>query len=248
MSEILIEACVTSAASAMNAEKSGALRVELCENLIEGGTTPSAGMITKTREHTSIGLFVMIRPRGGDFCYSEIEFEIMKEDVKTAALLGADGVVAGILHPDGTIDVERMAELRVLSGDMEFTCHRAFDMTVDKFKALEDLISIGIDRILTSGGKNKAPEGVSLIKQLIDKANGRIIIMPGSGVNEDTVSEIRKNSGAREFHVTGRSLYPGRMKYRNPDISMGDNPLVPEFDQWVTNPDRIKRIVDMANK
>ena len=248
MSEILIEACVTSAESAMNAEKGGALRVELCENLIEGGTTPSAGMITKTREHISIGLFVMIRPRGGDFCYSEIEFEIMKEDVKTAALLGADGVVAGILHPDGTIDVERMAELKALSGDMGFTCHRAFDMTADKFRALEDLISIGVDRILSSGGKNKAPEGISLIRQLIDRANGRIIIMPGSGVNEDTVSEIRKNSGAKEFHVTGRSLYPGRMKYRNPDISMGGHAEVPEYDQIITDPEKIRRIVDMANK
>ncbi|RLD80467.1 MAG: copper homeostasis protein CutC [Bacteroidetes bacterium] len=247
MPNILIEACVTSVLSAINAEKGGARRVELCDNLIEGGTTPSRGTIALARKNLSIGLFVMIRPRGGDFCYSDLEFEIMKEDVKAARELGADGVVAGILLPDGKIDAERMAILIDLAGEMGFTCHRAFDMSVDIYNALEDLIGIGVDRILSSGGKNKAPEGKELIRQLIEKANGRILIMPGSGVNEETIVSLRDHTGAKEFHVTGRSLYPGEMIFRNPDVSMGDNITVPEYDQWITDPERINKIVELAN-
>ncbi|MEN8224775.1 MAG: copper homeostasis protein CutC [Bacteroidota bacterium] len=247
MSGILIEVCVTSAQSALNAEKGGAKRVELVDNLIEGGTTPSAGTIASLRHRLNIGLYVMIRPRGGDFCYSDLEFEIMKEDVKMAGLMGADGVVAGILMPDGNIDVKRMGTLRNLAGNMGFTCHRAFDMTVNKFKALEELIDLDVERVLTSGGKNKAPEGKELIKDLIDKAAGRIIIMPGSGVNEDSILNVKNHTGAYEFHVTGRSLFPGKMKFRNPEVSMGDNISVPEYDQWMTDPERIRKIVELAN-
>ena len=247
MPDMLIEACVTSVQSAINAREGGALRVELCDNLIEGGTTPGPGTIKLARERLSIGLFVMIRPRGGDFCYSDLEFEIMKEDILAAKKLGADGVVSGILLPDGHIDIERMGKLKELAGDMGFTCHRAFDMTADKFRALEELIDLDFDRILTSGGKNKAPEGKGLIRRLIDLANGRIVIMPGSGINEETIVEVRDHTGAKEFHVTGRSLYPGKMVFRNPDISMGDNKDVPEYDQWITDPERIRQIVKLAN-
>jgi len=247
MPNILIEACVTCAQSALNAEKGGALRVELVDNLIEGGTTPSAGTIAELRKRLNIGLYVMIRPRGGDFCYSDLEFEIMKEDVKTARSLGADGFVAGILLPDGRIDTDRMGKLKDLAGDIDFTCHRAFDMTTDKYQALDDLIGLGVERILTSGGKNTAPEGKELLRELILRADGRIKIMPGSGVNNETVKDLREFTGANEFHVTGRSLYPGNMKYKNPDISMGKNTEVPEYDQWLTDPEKIKTIVEQAN-
>jgi len=247
MSKNLIEVCVTSVQSAINAQEGGALRVELCDNLIEGGTTPGAGTIALARKELSIGIFIMIRPRGGDFCYSDLEFEIMKEDVKVARSLGADGIVAGILLPDGNIDVARMSELKNLAGSMGFTCHRAFDMTIDKFKALEELIDIGVDRILTSGGKNKAPDGKELIREIIDTSNKRIMVMPGSGVNEETIVALRDHTSAVEFHVTGRSLYPGIMKYRNPEVSMGDNVTVPEYDQWITDPQRIRKMVDLAN-
>jgi len=247
MPDILIEACVTSVQSAIHAQQGGALRVELCDNLIEGGTTPGPGTIGMARKKLSIDLFVMIRPRGGDFCYSDLEFEIMKMDVIAAKEHGADGVVAGILLPDGNIDAERMRILRELAGDMGFTCHRAFDMTSDKFRVLEELIDLGVDRILTSGGKNKAPESKGLIRRLIDLADGRVKIMPGSGINEETIVEVRDHTGAKEFHVTARSLYPGKMIYRNPDISMGDNKDVPEYDQWITDPNRIKKIVELAN-
>ena len=133
--------------------------MELCDNLLEGGTTPGAGTIALARAHLSIKLYVMIRPRGGDFCYSPLEFDIMKEDVKTAVSLGADGIVAGILMPDGTIDRERMSILRDLAGDCGFTCHRAFDMTADKHRALDDLISLGIERVLTSGQQSPRRAG-----------------------------------------------------------------------------------------
>lgn len=246
MPDNLIEACVTSVQSAIHAQAGGARRVELVDNLIEGGTTPSHGTIKLARKELSIDLYVMIRPRGGDFCYSELEFEIMKEDVIAAKELGSDGIVAGILLPDGNIDMGRMMILRDLAGSMGFTCHRAFDMTVDKFRALEELIFLGIDRILTSGGKNKAPDGKEMIRQLIDAAIGRIKIMPGSGINEETIVDVRDHTGATEFHVTGRSLFPGKMKFRNPEISMGDNKQVPEYDQWITDPERIKRMVELA--
>ena len=186
---MIIEACVNSAISAIEAQKGGADRVELCENLHDGGTTPSAGTIKFARKNLHIGLFVMIRPRGGDFLYSEDEFEIMKEDIKVARELGADGVVFGILKPDGTIDLERMKTLVDLARPMGITCHRAFDMTADPFQAMEDLITLGIDRILTSGQQKTASEGASLILELIQRSNGRIIIMPGSGVKEDNIEE-----------------------------------------------------------
>jgi copper homeostasis protein len=149
--DMILEACVNSAISAIEAQKGGADRVELCENLHDGGTTPSAGSIILARKHLHTGLFVMIRPRGGDFLYSSDEFEIMKSDIRMAKELGADGVVFGILLPGGTIDVERMKILSDLARPMGITCHRAFDMTADPFQAMEDLIGLGIDRILTSG-------------------------------------------------------------------------------------------------
>lgn len=248
MPAIIIEACVASVRSALNAQKGGALRVELVDNLIEGGTSPSYGTIKLVREKLDISLYVMIRPRGGDFCYSNPEFSIMKEDTRMARELGADGIVAGILTPGGKIDMERMAVLKHLAGDLGFTCHRAFDMTVDKEQALEDLISLGVDRILTSGGRNKAPEGKELIGRLIDLANGRIAIMPGSGVNEDTILEMKQGTGATEFHVTGRSLYPGKMQYKNPEVSMGNDSNVPEYDIWETDPERIRKILELVNQ
>jgi copper homeostasis protein len=178
---MIIEACVNSAVSAIEAQKGGVGRVELCENLHDGGTTPSAGSIFLARKNLQIGLFVMIRPRGGDFLYSDDEFEIMKEDIRVAKNLGADGVVFGILLPDGSIDTSRMKILIDLARPMGISCHRAFDMTADPYMAMEHLIDLGIDRILTSGQQPTAPEGAGLIRELIVRANERIIIMPGCG-------------------------------------------------------------------
>jgi len=238
---MIIEACVNSSISAIEAQKGGADRVELCENLHDGGTTPSAGTIRIARKNLHIGLYVMIRPRGGDFLYSDDEFEIMKEDIKVAKEIGADGVVFGILKPDGTIDSERMKTLVDLARPMGITCHRAFDMTTDPFQAMEDLINLGIDRILSSGQQKTAPEGAYLIRDLIHKSNGRIIIMPGSGVKEDNVENLICDTGATEVHIHLEKQQPSRMMFKQPDVFMG-NPGQSEFEHTITDWERISKV------
>jgi copper homeostasis protein len=235
---MLIEACVNSAISAVEAQIGGAHRVELCENLHDGGTTPSAGAVLFARKRLHIGLFVMIRPRGGDFLYSEDEFEIMREDIKIARDLGADGVVFGILLPNGTIDLRRMQVLADLSRPMGITCHRAFDMTADPFKAMEDLIGLGIDRILTSGQQPTALQGAGLIKELISRANGRIIIMPGSGVKEHNVVELISITAAKEIHIHLEKKEPSKMLYKQQTVYMG-KPDQSEFEHTITDRERI---------
>ena len=238
---MLIEVCANSAISAIEAQKGGAGRVELCENMLEGGCTPSAGSILFALKNLKIPVFVMIRPRGGDFCYSEEEFRIMKKDIRTAKELGADGVVFGILNPDGSIDKVRMKQLVSIARPLGITCHRAFDMTADPFEALEDLIEFGIDRILTSGQQMTAPEGAALIRDLIKKAQGRIIIMPGSGVKEHNVVELIRQTGASEVHVHPDKQITGRMKYHNPSVYMG-KPDLSEHTITITDAERVKKI------
>jgi copper homeostasis protein len=220
---MILEACVNSATSAIEAERGGADRVELCENMLEGGCTPSAGSIKYARKHTQIGLFVMIRPRGADFCYNEDEFGIMKQDAVMAKELGADGVVFGILKPDGTIDKERMAQLAELARPMKITCHRAFDMTRDPFEAMEDLISMGIDRILTSGQSDSALSGAPLIRDLIGRSKGKIILMPGHGVKEHNLEEVIRATGADEFHLYLTKNVTTPMKYVRNNVKMGSS-------------------------
>ncbi|MEI7662615.1 MAG: copper homeostasis protein CutC [Bacteroidota bacterium] len=241
---MILEACVNSAASAVEAQRGGADRVELCENLHDGGTTPSAGSIRFARKNLHIGLFVMIRPRGGDFLYSDDEFEIMKDDIRVAKELGADGVVFGILLPDGTIDKQRMKVLVDLARPMGITCHRAFDMTADPFGALEDLIALGIDRVLTSGQQPTAPQGESLIRDLVARAAGRIIIMPGSGVKEHNIARLAETTGAQELHIHLEKQEPGKMEFRQSSVYMG-KPGQSEFEHTVTDWKKIKRVRDL---
>lgn len=238
---MIIEACVNSAISAIEAQKGGADRVELCENLHDGGTTPSAGTILFARKNLHIGLFVMIRPRGGDFLYSADEFEIMKEDICIAKKLGADGVVFGILTPEGTIDKERITTLADLARPMGITCHRAFDMTADPFQSMEDLISLGIDRILTSGQQPTAPQGAMLIKELIERSATRIIIMPGSGVKEHNIAGLIAATGASEVHIHLEKQEPGKMKVRQASVYMG-KPGQSEFEYVLTDWKRIRDV------
>ncbi len=243
---MLIEACVNSAISAIEAQKGGANRVELCENLHDGGTTPSTGAIALARKKITIDLFVMIRPRGGDFLYSDNEFEIMKEDVLVAKALGADGVVFGILHPDGTIDKARMTTLIELAHPMRITCHRAFDMTANPFNALEDLINLGVERILTSGQKPTAMEGSILIMKLIEQSNGRIIIMPGSGVKEHNVVELIKTTGAKEVHVHLDKQKSSEMTFKQTSVYMGKQDQS-EFEFTLTDWERINNVRMMVD-
>ena len=209
-----IEGCIL-------AQSAGAHRIELCDNPGDGGTTPSHGFIKAAREKLQIGLFPIIRPRGGDFFYTEEEFEIMKTDINLCKQLGCDGVVIGLLKADGTIDKKRNAALVELAYPLGVTFHRAFDRTADAFKAMEDIIEIGCERILTSGQKPNALDGADLVAQLIEQADERIIIMPGSGVRSDNIMELAKRTGASEFHTSARINTESGMLYSN--AAMNEN-------------------------
>ena len=239
----ILEVCVESVEGAVAAQLGGADRVELCANLLEGGTTPSAGSIRLARRSLHIGLQVMIRPRGGDFCYSAAEFETMKLDIATAGEAGADGVVFGLLSEDGSVDDKRTRELAGLARPMSVTFHRAFDMSRDPYESLETLIGIGIDRILTSGQESNALEGLDLIAELVRKAGDRIIIMPGGGITERNFDRILRKSGAKEVHVAALTMVEGPMKYRNPRCYMGGELRPPEFDLLATDVGRVRTFV-----
>ena len=200
------------------AQKSGAHRIELCDNPGEGGTTPSIGMIKAARENVDIELFPIIRPRGGDFLYSDDEFDIMKEDILQCKKIGCDGVVIGLLHADGTVDKIRTSQLVNLAYPMSVTFHRAFDRANDPFKAMEDIIECGCERILTSGQQPTALEGIELILALIKKAEERIIMMPGSGLRSDNIISIAQQSGAVEFHSSARMTTDSKMNFNNPKM------------------------------
>ncbi|HEU5089384.1 MAG TPA: copper homeostasis protein CutC [Roseiflexaceae bacterium] len=235
---ILIEVCVDSVDSAIASQQGGADRVELCDNLMEGGTTPSEGAIAVARQHLTLGLHVIIRPRGGDFCYSELEMEIMRRDIVRCKELGVDGVVIGILTPEGNVDVERSRELVELARPMRVTFHRAFDMTRDAFQALEDVIATGADRLLTSGQEPSVIEGLDLIAELVQRAGDRIIIMPGCGAERNFRKAVAQ-SGAREFHVTGFGAVESPMRYRNTRVYMGGALYPPEYERQVTQAAKI---------
>ncbi|MDB4303802.1 copper homeostasis protein CutC, partial [Desulfosarcina sp.] len=198
--EKIVEICAANIQSAIAAQEGGAKRIELCDNLYEGGTTPSYASIKLVLEKLDIPINVMIRPRGSDFCYDDLEFEMMKEDVLLCKQMGVNGVVFGILLPDGNVDMIRTKELVELARPLSVTFHRAFDVTPDPIKALEDIISCGFDRLLTAGQQNKAPDGVELIAELVKQSNERIVVMPGSGLDENNIQEFRKDTGANEFH------------------------------------------------
>lgn len=218
---IRLEICIDSLRSALAAQDGGASRVELCDNLLVGGTTPSYGMIKQVRQAVTIGLHVLIRPRGGDFYYSPDELNIMLEDIRIAKELGADGVVLGALQPDGHVDIQIAEQLIAAARPMRVTWHRAFDLARDPYRALEDIIALGCDYLLTSGQQPNAYAGMELIARLVEQAAGRIIIMPGGGVQEWNIGEIRRVTGACEFHSSGRRTIPSGMRWQRPNLYMG---------------------------
>ena len=227
--------------SCMIAQAAGAHRIELCDNPSEGGTTPSYGFIKTARENLSIELYPIIRPRGGDFLYSEIEFEVMKADIENCKSLGCDGVVIGILNADGTVDKKRCKQLVEIAHPMKVTFHRAFDRTNDPFKAMEDIISIGCERILTSGQKNLATDGEELLNKLVKQANNRIIIMPGSGVNSDNIETLVKNTNTTEFHTSARTFVNSKMEFINQSMDE-------QLTSVSTMSDEIKKIIKIFEK
>jgi copper homeostasis protein len=243
MTPLVIEVCVDSVESAMAAERGGADRVELCDNLLEGGTTPSAGAIMVARERLGLKLQVIIRPRGGDFCYSDVEFAIMQRDIALCKQLGADGVVIGLLTEDGDIDVERTRGLIELARPLSVTFHRAFDMARDPYQALEQLIALGVDRILTSGQEPSVLEGLDMITDLVQRAGDRVIIMPGGGT-ERNIQKVVARSGVREVHVTGTTSVESPMRFRNQRVFMGGELRPPEYSRLTTDPERIRQLRD----
>lgn len=211
-----IEIATSDFPSTKAAVQGGADRIELCDNLSEGGTTQSYGTIKLCREKLQVALFPIIRPRGGDFLYSSDEYEIMLRDMKMCKDLGCDGVVIGLLNADGSIDIARTKKLVDLAYPLEVTFHRAFDRCRDPFEALEQLIEIGCTRILTSGQQPAAPDGADLIAQLVKKAEDRIVVMPGSGVRKENIKSLAEKTGATEFHSSLRTKVESGMQYRHP--------------------------------
>ncbi|PVY43747.1 copper homeostasis protein CutC [Pontibacter virosus] len=237
---LTLEICIDSVASALAAEQGGAQRVELCDYLAGGGTTPSAGMIALVRERISIGLHVLIRPRRGDFLYSEPEFEVMKRDIQVCRELGADGVVIGMLAKEGSIDTARTQELIEVAGPLSITFHRAFDLTPDPLRALDELLQLKVDRLLTSGQQETALQGVELIRELNERAAGKLIVMPGGGVTPANVQALVSRTGAREVHASVRRSLESGMTFRKDYPPMSSNRVLSEFEQLVADVSQIR--------
>ena len=218
---VLIEVCVDSVASAVAAERGGAQRVELCSDLLEGGVTPSLGLLEAVRSKISIGINPIIRPRAGDFCYSDEDFDVMCRDVEAAKNSGADGVVLGILDPAGRVDVQRTRQLIDVARPLTATFHRAFDMSADLLLSLEDVCATGADRLLTSGGEQSCLQGIDMISQLVQAGGRRIAIMAGGSIGPENVATIVDRTGVKEIHVGLASALPSPMQFRNLRVSLG---------------------------
>lgn len=240
---MICEICVDSAEGVAAAKAAGAARVELCASLIEGGITPSRGMIRAARKVPGIRLHVIIRPRGGDFLFSDAEFAAMAADIACAKEEGADGVVIGQLTADGLIDVPRTRELMALARPMAVTFHRAFDMTPDPFAALEALIELGVDRVLTSGQEASVLEGLPLISDLVKRAGERIIVMPGGGITARNVARIVAAARPKEIHFAALELEAGGMRFRRGHVFMGGELRPPEYDRLTTSAAAVRAVI-----
>lgn len=240
--KIKVEVCVDSVESAIAAEKGGADRVELCDNLMEGGTTPSFASIEIAKKKLSIGLHVIIRPRGGDFLYSELEFEIMKRDIEIAKQIGVDGVVIGLLTKNGEVDILKTKELIQLARPLSVTFHRAFDVTKDANQALIKLINLGIDRVLTSGQEATAFEGLDKISELVELAGDKITIIACGSLNERNIQNFVEKTKVKEVHLTGFTEVESKMQYRNERVFMGGTLRPPEFSRSVTSSQTINKV------
>ncbi len=245
--EYVLEACVDSVESAIAAQKGGAKRVELCGNLIIGGTTPEKALFQSVRKYTNLEIRILLRPRFGDFCYDKYEFEIMKEDVQMYRELGADGIVTGILRTNGKLDHERMGELIDAAGEMDVALHRAFDVCHDPYETLEEAIDLGIHTILTSGQKNSAWEGRELLRELVQRSAGRIEILVGAGVSPETIEKLVPFTGAHAYHMSGKVTLDSKMQFRREGVSMGF-PGFSEYEIWQTDPEKIRQAVEVLER
>ncbi|MEG0499626.1 MAG: copper homeostasis protein CutC [Rikenellaceae bacterium] len=243
MNRPIVEVCSNSLRSSLEAQYGGADRVELCASIPEGGTTPSYGEIVCNRKSLQIKLNVIIRLRGGDFLYSADELTVMEEDIRMCERLGVDGVVFGVLTPDGEIDIAANSRLIEAAGSMNKTFHRAFDMCRDSERALEEIISLGFDTVLTSGGAASAELGTAQIAQLVRQAAGRIMVMPGCGITATNISEIQHITGAGAYHFSARSSVESGMKQRNPNVSMGGVVKIEEYSYNYTDRMKVSEII-----
>lgn len=240
----LFEICSNSFESAKNAQTAGADRIELCANLEAGGTTPSYASIKLCRENLDIPINVLIRPRSGDFLYNEFEFQEIIMDVKKCKELGINGIVCGFLNSNGTVDIDKTKKIIELSYPLSFTFHRAFDVSRDPYESLENIISCGATRILTSGTSPRAIDATEILSKLVEQAGERIIIMPGSGINENNIVELHSKVKAKEYHFSGTVREDSQMTYmRNNIISTEEM----DYSKYVSNIDRIKNIINELN-
>ncbi|HET7717864.1 MAG TPA: copper homeostasis protein CutC [Bauldia sp.] len=240
------EICVDSIAGVVAAREAGADRVELCASLIEGGITPSLGMIRRAREVKGIGLHVIIRPRGGDFLYGPEELEVMEADIDAAKAEGADGIVFGMLDADGNVDIPATERLIARARPAAVTFHRAFDMTPDPFAALETLIALGVERVLTSGQEPSVLEGADTIAALVEAAGDRIVVMPGGGINARNAARIVAMTGARELHFAALAPVESGMRFRRRDVFMGGTLRPPEYERLDTAVGDIAAVIAAA--
>ena len=244
---ILIEACVDSVASALAAQDGGAGRIELCDALVEGGLTPSAGKIAMCCERLTIPVVVLIRPRSGDFLYGDTDTELMFRDIEVAKRLGAKGVAIGALRPDGTVDEARMKLLIAAARPMEVVFHRAFDGTPDPFAALEALVKLGVDRVLTSGQGKTAAEGIPVLEALVTSAKGRIAILAGGGVDETNAPRLVTAARVRELHIRGTTAVVSEMTYKRPGFDLTKPPM-PDNLRAVTDARKVRAVVEAVGR
>jgi copper homeostasis protein len=244
----VIEICAGSAQSCVEAEAGGARRVELCAGMPEGGTTPAYGEIRTAQALTStLAIHVIIRPRGGDFLYTEAELQSMLYDIEMAKQLCIQGVVFGCLTATGHLDAKRMKRLIEAAAPLSVTCHRAFDLCREPFGTMEQLIDLGVDRILTSGQQPDAVRGIPMIARLVNSAAGRIVIMPGCGIHEENIARIEAETGASEFHASARSLRHSRMTFRNENVPMGTTVALSGFETLQTDRRKVAALVMSSN-
>lgn len=247
MKDYILECCVDSVESALEAQKGGANRVELCSALVIGGLSPSVALFKMVRDAIDIKIHVLLRPRFGDFCYTEYEHEIIKEEVKMFRELGADGVVIGTLNQDGSLNMEQMRELVSEAGEMSITLHRAFDMCEDPMKTLEDVKDLGIHTILTSGQKNSCINGTELLAELVRKADNKVDILIGGGVDSSVIQELYDKTGATSYHMSGKITLDSEMQYRKEDVSMGAASMS-EYEIWRTSSVRVAAAKNVLDK
>lgn len=244
MEKFILECCVDSVESAVFATEGGANRLELCGNLMIGGTTPTKAMFEVVKSCCNNRIHVLIRPRFGDFCYSGHEFSVIVKEVDQFRELGAEGVVIGVLKPDGTLDMPRMKELMAAAGGMSVTLHRAFDVCADPYRTLEEAAELGVDTILTSGQKNDCMSGRECIRELLKRSAGRVDILVGSGVNSGIIGQLQSFTGATSFHMSGKRVVDSRMEYRKNDVYMGMDSLC-EYDIWQTDKEEIRKACEI---